>query len=158
MSAATTRSADGLVDRQAQPDQDQAGARPAGVHDPVTDHVRAAVRLRVRRRDRPAGRCRYREFLIAGIFAQTVVFGATITGVGLAEDIQKGIIDRFRSLPMSPSAVLVGPDRQRRLYNVISIVVMALTGLLVGWRIRGSVLEALGPSSCCWCSPTPSPG
>ncbi len=47
----------------------------------------------------------YKEFLIAGIFAQTVVFGATITGAGLAEDIQKGIIDRFRSLPMSPSAV-----------------------------------------------------
>ena len=55
-----------------------------------------------------AGGDAYREFLIAGIFAQTVVFGATITGAGLAEDMQKGIIDRFRSLPMSPSAVLVG--------------------------------------------------
>jgi ABC-2 type transport system permease protein len=50
----------------------------------------------------------YREFLIAGIFAQTVVFGSTFTGAGIAEDMQKGIIDRFRSLPMSPSAVLVG--------------------------------------------------
>ena len=56
----------------------------------------------------------YREFLIAGIFAQTVVFGATITGAGLAEDMQKGIIDRFRSLPMSPSAVLIGRTALRR--------------------------------------------
>src|SRR5688572_10240332 len=50
----------------------------------------------------------YREFLMAGIFAQTVIFGATFTGAGIAEDMQKGIIDRFRSLPMARSAVLVG--------------------------------------------------
>jgi len=85
----------------------------------------------------------YREFLIAGIFAQTVVFGATFTGAGLAEDIQKGIIDRFRSLPIAPSAVLVGRTTSDVLYNVISIAIMSITGLLVGWRIRGSVLEAL---------------
>jgi ABC-2 type transport system permease protein len=85
----------------------------------------------------------YREFLIAGIFAQTVVFGATFTGAGLAEDIQKGIIDRFRSLPMARSAVLIGRTTSDVLYNVISIAIMSITGLLVGWRIRGSVLEAL---------------
>jgi len=85
----------------------------------------------------------YREFLIAGIFAQTVVFGATFTGAGLADDIQKGIIDRFRSLPMAPSAVLVGRTTSDVLYNVISIAIMSITGLLVGWRIRGSVLEAV---------------
>ena len=85
----------------------------------------------------------YREFLIAGIFAQTVVFGATFTGAGLAEDIQKGIIDRFRSLPMARSAVLVGRTTSDVVYNVISIAIMALTGLLVGWRIRGSFLEAV---------------
>ena len=50
----------------------------------------------------------YKEFLIAGIFAQTVVFGSTFTGYSLAEDLQKGIIDRFRSLPMAPAAVLFG--------------------------------------------------
>ncbi len=86
----------------------------------------------------------YREFLIAGIFAQTVVFGATFTGAGLAEDIQKGIIDRFRSLPMARSAVLVGRTASDIVYNVLSLVVMASTGLLVGWRIRSSVLDALG--------------
>src|SRR5512136_2201973 len=47
----------------------------------------------------------YKEFLMAGIFAQTVIFGATITGSGLATDMQKGIIDRFRSLPIAQSAV-----------------------------------------------------
>ena len=85
----------------------------------------------------------YREFLIAGIFAQTVIFGATITGAGLAEDMQKGIIDRFRSLPMSRSAVLVGRTASDVLNNVITITVMSLTGLLVGWRIRTSFLEAV---------------
>jgi len=86
----------------------------------------------------------YREFLIAGIFAQTVLFGATITGTALADDIQKGIIDRFRSLPMSPSAVLFGRTLSDVLNNVIVMAVMSLTGLVVGWRIRTSFLEALG--------------
>ena len=85
----------------------------------------------------------YKEFLIGGIFAQTVVFGATFTGASLAEDMQKGFIDRFRSLPMSRSAVLVGRTGSDIVYNVVSLVVMALTGLLVGWRARGSVLETL---------------
>ncbi len=86
----------------------------------------------------------YREFLIPGIFAQTVIFGATITGAGLADDIQKGIIDRFRSLPMSRSAVLVGRTTSDVLNNVLVIVIMSLTGLAVGWRIRSSFLEAAG--------------
>ena len=85
----------------------------------------------------------YREFLIAGILAQTVVFGATFTGAGLADDMQKGIIDRFRSLPMSRSAVLVGRTASDIIYNLLSILIMAGTGLLVGWRIRTSVGDAL---------------
>ncbi|MGV3758461.1 MAG: ABC transporter permease [Actinomycetota bacterium] len=85
----------------------------------------------------------YREFLIAGIFAQTVLFGATFTGTGIAEDMQKGIINRFRSLPMARSAVLAGRTASDVIYNVLSIAIMAITGLLVGWRIRGSVLEAI---------------
>lgn len=85
----------------------------------------------------------YREFLIAGIFVQTVVFGSTFTGLSLAEDMQKGIIDRFRSLPMAPSSVLIGRTVSDVVINVVSLVVMSLTGLLVGWRIRGSVLDAV---------------
>ncbi len=85
----------------------------------------------------------YREFLIAGIFAQTVVFGATFTGAGLAEDMQKGIIDRFRSLPMSQSAVLVGRTASDIAYNVLTLTIMGLTGLLVGWRMRGSFWDGL---------------
>jgi ABC transporter DrrB family efflux protein len=93
--------------------------------------------------DSAGGGAGYREFLIAGIFAQTVVFGATITGAGLAEDVKKGIIDRFRSLPMSPSAVLTGRTVSDVVNNVLVLVVMSLTGLVVGWRIHTSVLEAL---------------
>ena len=85
----------------------------------------------------------YREFLIAGIFAQTVIFGATTTGAGLADDVQKGIIDRFRSLPMSRTAVLTGRTLSDVVNNVIVLVVMSLTGLLVGWRIRSSFFDAL---------------
>jgi ABC transporter DrrB family efflux protein len=85
----------------------------------------------------------YKEFLVPGIFAQTVVFGATFTGYGLADDMQKGIIDRFRSLPMSRSAVLVGRTTSDVVYNVLSLVIMALTGLVVGWRIREGVIDAL---------------
>jgi ABC-2 type transport system permease protein len=86
----------------------------------------------------------YREYLMAGIFTQTVIFGSTFTGVGLAEDMTKGIIDRFRSLPMSRSAVLIGRTASDIVYNSASIVVMSTTGLIVGWRIRTSLLQALG--------------
>ena len=78
----------------------------------------------------------YREFLMAGIFAQTVIFGATITGAGLADDVKKGIIDRFRSLPMAPSAVLTGRTISDVVNNILVLIVMSLTGLLVGWRIN----------------------
>jgi ABC-2 type transport system permease protein len=91
--------------------------------------------------DIPGGN--YREFLIAGIFAQTVVFGATFTGAGLAEDLQKGLINRFRSLPMSRSAVVAGRTASDVVYNALSILVMSVAGLIVGWRIRGSVLDAV---------------
>jgi ABC transporter DrrB family efflux protein len=86
----------------------------------------------------------YREFLIAGVFAQTVIFGATFSGAGIADDMQKGVIDRFRSLPMSRSAVLVGRTGSDIVNNVLSLGVMSATGLLVGWRVRTSPLEALG--------------
>jgi ABC transporter DrrB family efflux protein len=84
----------------------------------------------------------YREFLMAGIFAQTVIFGSTITGTGMAQDIQRGIIDRFRSLPMARSAVLIGRTTSDLVNNVVALAVMSVTGLIVGWRIRSSPLEA----------------
>jgi ABC transporter DrrB family efflux protein len=86
----------------------------------------------------------YKEYLIAGIFAQTVLFGSTFTGAGLAEDITKGIIDRFRSLPMSRSAVLVGRTASDIVYNATSIFVMTITGLIVGWRIHTGAFDAIG--------------
>lgn len=93
--------------------------------------------------DQQGGGSAYREFLIAGIFAQTVIFGATVTGAALAEDLKKGILDRFRSLPMAPSAVLTGRTFSDVVNNVIVLVVMGLTGLVVGWRIRSSWIDAL---------------
>jgi ABC-2 type transport system permease protein len=86
----------------------------------------------------------YREYLIAGVFAQTVIFGSTFTGAGLADDMTKGIIDRFRSLPMARSAVLAGRTGSDVFYNSTSILVMSITGLIVGWRIRTGPLSAIG--------------
>jgi ABC-type multidrug transport system permease subunit len=85
----------------------------------------------------------YREYLMAGIFVQTVVFGSTFTGAGLAEDMTKGIIDRFRSLPISDSAVLVGRTGSDIFYNLTSITVMSLTGLVVGWRMRNGLVDGI---------------
>ncbi|MDO5736187.1 MAG: ABC transporter permease [Propionibacteriaceae bacterium] len=81
----------------------------------------------------------YTEFLMAGIFAQTVIFGSTISGSYMAEDIRDGIIDRFRSLPMAPSAVLVARSISDFMLNIVSITVMLVTGFLVGWRFREGV-------------------
>ena len=85
----------------------------------------------------------YVEFLMAGIFAQTVVFGSTYSGSAMAQDLKDGIIDRFRTPPMSPAAVLVGRTNGDMLINASSMAVMMLTGFIVGWRIRSSPAEAL---------------
>ena len=85
----------------------------------------------------------YRQFLMAGIFAQTMIFGATITGSGMAQDLKSGIIDRFRSLPMASSAVLIGRTTADGVNNAITVLIMTLTGLAVGWRVTSSVGEAL---------------
>ncbi|WP_446665160.1 ABC transporter permease [Flexivirga sp. B27] len=85
----------------------------------------------------------YREFMMAGIFTQTIIFGATITGYMMAEDMQKGVIDRFRTLPMHPSAVLFGRTLTDVVNNVLVLVVMSVTGLIIGWRISGGAIHAL---------------
>jgi ABC-2 type transport system permease protein len=84
----------------------------------------------------------YVEFLMAGIFAQTVVFGSTYSGSAMAQDLKDGIIDRFRTLPMSPAAVLIGRTNGDMLINASSMAVMMVTGFIVGWRVRSSFLEA----------------
>jgi len=85
----------------------------------------------------------YREYLMPGIFVQTVAFGCAVTAIGLADDLQKGIIDRFRSLPMSRAAVLVGRTTSDLLNNVLVTAVMSITGLLVGWRIHNGFAKAV---------------
>lgn len=81
----------------------------------------------------------YTEFLMAGIFAQTVVFGSTLSGTFMAQDLKEGIIDRFRTLPMSQSAVLFARTFTDLTINVISMTVMIATGLLVGWRFHNGL-------------------
>lgn len=89
------------------------------------------------------GGAEYREFLLAGIFVQTVAFNSAFTVIGLANDLQKGIVDRFRSLPMSRLAVLLGRTTSDLAVSVIALVVMSLCGLAIGWRIRGSLVDAV---------------
>ncbi|QZY28233.1 ABC transporter permease [Nocardioides coralli] len=85
----------------------------------------------------------YREWLLAGIMGQTIAFASFIVAVGLTADIDKGIVDRMRSLPIHTAAVLVGRSMSSLLHSSIGILVMSLTGLVIGWRIRGSVLDAV---------------
>lgn len=89
------------------------------------------------------GGASYREFLMAGIFTQTVVFNSAFTTVGLATDLQSGIVDRLRTLPMWSLAVVLGRTLSDLLVSIVSVAVMALCGLVIGWRIRGSALDAL---------------
>jgi ABC-2 type transport system permease protein/oleandomycin transport system permease protein len=81
----------------------------------------------------------YEQYVVPGIFAQTVVFGSAYTGIGIAEDMQKGFIDRLRSLPMYPSAVLVGRTVSDLMRNIFTFVIMLVVGLLVGFRLEGGL-------------------
>jgi ABC-2 type transport system permease protein len=85
----------------------------------------------------------YNQFLMPGIFAQTVLFGSAFTGVGVAEDLSKGIIDRLRSLPMYPSAVLIGRTVSDVVRNALTFVIMLAVAFAIGFRIEGTVAEAL---------------
>jgi ABC transporter DrrB family efflux protein len=76
----------------------------------------------------------YVNYLMAGIFVQTVAFGSVSTGIGLSEDLQKGLVDRFRSLPMSRSAVLTGRTIADLVRNLFVVLVMLVVGILVGFR------------------------
>src|SRR3954469_13105363 len=81
----------------------------------------------------------YVDFLMAGIFVQTVTFGSVNTGVGLAEDLQKGLIERFKSLPMARSAVLSGRTLADLVRDVLVVALMLVVGFMVGFRIHTNV-------------------
>lgn len=81
----------------------------------------------------------YTDFLMAGIFVQTVVFGSTFSGMFMSEDRKKGLIDRFKTLPMAPSAVLVARTLADLVLNTLTLIVMVLSGIAVGWRFEDGV-------------------
>jgi ABC-2 type transport system permease protein len=85
----------------------------------------------------------YVDYLMPGIFIQTVIFGSTQTGVGLAEDLTKGMVDRFRSLPMARSAVLAGRTLSDTVRNAFVVVLMTIVGYLVGFRIHTGIVPAV---------------
>ncbi len=85
----------------------------------------------------------YIDFLLPGILMQSVMFGTSATAVGLAEDITKGVFDRYRSLPMSRSAVLSGRITADTANNVFVMIIMIGVGFLVGFRFHGGLLESL---------------
>lgn len=85
----------------------------------------------------------YLDFLMGGIIVQTIAFGSTTTAIAICNDMQKGIVDRFRSLPMSDVAVLNGHVISDLFRNAISVVVMILAGLLIGFRPKADLLEWL---------------
>ena len=84
----------------------------------------------------------YDQFLMPGIFAQSLVFGSAFTGVGLAEDLSKGLVDRLRSLPMSRSAVLIGRTVSDLLRNIFTFTIMVVIAFAIGFRLEGSLAQA----------------
>ncbi|MET8683829.1 ABC transporter permease [Streptomyces sp. NPDC004732] len=85
----------------------------------------------------------YKEFLMAGIFAQTVTFATAGAGAGIADDMHKGLIDRFRSLPMARGAVLTGRTLADLVQTAITLAVLAVVALLVGWRTHENIGKVL---------------
>ncbi len=86
----------------------------------------------------------YANYLMPGIFVQTVTFGSMMTGMGLAQDLTKGLIDRFRSLPMARSAVITGRILSDLVLNTVVVIVMLSVGLLVGFRPEGGLTGFAG--------------
>ena len=89
------------------------------------------------------GNIPYVDFLMPGIFVQTVVFGAIATAIGLATDVKSGLMERFHALPMARSAVLTGRTLADTARNVFVVALMMIVGFLVGWRIHTNVLGLL---------------
>ncbi|MFI1973225.1 ABC transporter [Streptomyces cinnamoneus] len=86
----------------------------------------------------------YPEYLIPGMLGQNAVFVNIYTTVGLAYDMEKGIVDRFRSLPISRAAVLFGRTSSDLFATAMNLAILSLCGLLIGWRVRTDVFSAIG--------------
>ena len=86
----------------------------------------------------------YVDYLIPGIIVQNIAFGGFVTAIGLNEDVHKGLIDRFRSLPMARSAVLAGRTLADVIVNLCSIAIMVAVGLIVGFSFHASALDIAG--------------
>jgi ABC-2 type transport system permease protein/oleandomycin transport system permease protein len=86
----------------------------------------------------------YKDFLLPGIIVQNIAFGGFVTALGLNEDLKKGLIDRFRSLPMTRSAVLAGRTLSDVVTNCVSVAVLLGTGLIIGFSFHGSFIEIVG--------------
>ncbi|MFH9421362.1 ABC transporter permease [Streptomyces sp. NPDC017529] len=85
----------------------------------------------------------YREFLMAGIFAQTVTFATAGAGAGIADDMHRGLIDRFRSLPMARGAVLTGRTLADLVQTALTLVVLAVVAFIVGWRAHENIAKVV---------------
>ncbi len=92
--------------------------------------------------DVPGASTGYREFLIPGIMAQTMVFSSFIVALGLVNDLEKGFVDRMKSLPIPRSSILVGRSLSSLIHSTIGVTVMAITGLVIGWRMRNGIPDA----------------
>jgi len=89
----------------------------------------------------PGGK--YIDYLVPGILVQMVLFGGVQTGIGLADDMSKGIVDRFRSLPMSRAAVVTGRTLSDAIRNIIVILVMLIAGYVIGFRFQDGFMSAV---------------
>ena len=87
---------------------------------------------------------KYIDYLVPGLLAQVVMFGAIQTGIGLADDMSRGIVDRFRSLPMSRAAVMAGRTLSDTIRNLVVILIMVSVGSLMGFRFQNGLLGAVG--------------
>ena len=91
----------------------------------------------------------YVDFLMPGIIVQSICFGGFVSALGLADDLKKGLMDRFRSLPMTRSALLTGRTLGDVVTNVFQLIVMLVVGLLVGFNFSGSVGEVIAGIALC---------
>ena len=101
----------------------------------------------------------YVDFLIPGIIVQNIAFGGFVTALGLNEDVHKGLIDRFRSLPMARAAVLAGRTLADVVTNALSMTILLITGVIIGFSFHDErAARDRRASLCCCCSATPSRG